>query len=126
MQPLLEGGAPTPLTHLAREDDANRHINPTPASSKRHSSRLAQKAASNVGKDAIQVAQDLLVKKLGDLSGEEQQQNPDDFEFYAQHIERPIDKSKMEAIKVLIEQGSNKQKKGLNYKKATVAPSLVA
>lgn len=126
MQPLLEGGAPTPLTHSTREDDANRHINPTPGSSKRHGSRLAQKAASNVGKDAIQVAHDLLVKKLGDLSGEEQQQNPDVFEFYAQHFERPIDKSKMEAIKVLIEQGNNKQKKDVKYKRAMVAPGLVA
>jgi len=33
----------------------------------RKSSRLANKAKSRVGKDTLMVAQDLLIKKLGDL-----------------------------------------------------------
>jgi len=31
--------------------------------------RLAQKAVANSGKGAIEIAQDLLVRKLGDLGG---------------------------------------------------------
>jgi hypothetical protein len=126
MQPLLDRGPTTPMTQSIRATDISTHINPTPSTSKRQSSRLAQKAATNLGKDAIQIAQELLVKKLGDLSGEEQQHNTDDFEFYARHFERPLDKSKMEAIQVLIEQGIKTHMKGNNRKSAKVAPSLTA
>jgi hypothetical protein len=126
MQPLLDGGPTTPMTQSIRATDISTHINPTPSTSKRQSSRLAQKAATNSGKDAIQIAQELLVKKLGDLSGEEQQHNTDDFEFYAQHFERPLDKSKMEAIQVLIEQGTKTHMKENNRKSTKVAPGLTA
>ena len=69
MQPLLDGGPMTPMTNSTRAAIPNQHINPTPSANKRHRSRLAQKAEANSGKDAIQIAQDLLVKKLGELSG---------------------------------------------------------
>jgi hypothetical protein len=85
----------------------------TPCSSQRQSTRLAKKAELNAGKDAIQIAQDLLVKKLGEMPTveAEPQQIETDFDFYAQHFERPINKPKMEAIKQLIEHGTKKQKK---------------
>lgn len=116
----------TPMTNSTRATMSNQHINPTPSANKRHSSRLAQKAEANSGKDAIKIAQDLLVKKLGELSGSVEQQSPDEFDFYAQHFHRPIDKPKTEAIKVLIEEGIKQHKKGNNRKSATVAPGLVA
>ena len=95
----------TPMTNSTRAIVPNQHINPTPSANKRYSSRLAQKTEANSGKDAIQIAQDLLVKKLGELSGSVVQQSSDEFNLYAQHFNRPIDKSKTEAIKVLIEEG---------------------
>jgi hypothetical protein len=66
------------------------------------------------------VAQDLLVKKLGDLAGEEPASDKPDFDFYAQHFQRPINKDKMEAIKTLIEQSCKKQKKNNSSKKKQV------
>jgi len=125
MQHLLDGGPMTPMTNSTRAIVPNQHINPTPSANKRHSSRLAQKAEANSGKDAIQIAQDLLVKKLGELSGSVVQQSSDEFDLYAKHFDRPIDKSKTEAIKVLIEEGIKQRKKGNNRKTATVAPGLV-
>jgi hypothetical protein len=69
------------------------------------------------------VAQDLLIKKLGELSGavipKDNTQNPSDFDLYAQHFDNPLDKSKMEAIQVLIEQGVKMQKKGNSQKGAS-------
>lgn len=92
-------------------------------STQRKSTRLAQKAAINAGKDTIQIAQDLLVKKLGDLSGEEiEQEGKDletDFDFYAQHFERPVKQITMEAIKILTEEGTKKQTKAGGTKKMT-------
>ena len=82
------------------------------------------------GKDAIQVAQDLLIKKLGELSGADcpigNTQNSSDFDLYAQHFDNPIDKSKREAVQVLIEQGVKIQKEGTTQKGAAVASGLVA
>jgi hypothetical protein len=66
------------------------------------------------------VAQDLLVKKLGDLVGEEPASDKPDFDFYAHHFERPINKDKMETIKTLIEQSCKKQKKNSSSKKMQV------
>lgn len=71
---------------------------------------LQKKVELNVGKDAVQVAQDLLIRKLGELAGEETNPDEPDYDFYAQHFERPIEQSKMEAIQVLIEQGNKKMK----------------
>jgi len=54
------------------------------------------------------------------------QQSSDEFDLYAKHFDRPIDKSKTEAIKVLNEEGIKQHKKGNNRKTTTVAPGLVA
>lgn len=61
----------------------NLQASPQSCPAKRQSTRLAQKAANNVGKGTIQIAHELLVKKLGDLSGETQEHISDEFEFYA-------------------------------------------
>jgi hypothetical protein len=101
---------------------------PPESSIQRKSTRLAKKAAVNIGKGTIQIAQELLVKKLGDLAGEEDTQNTTDadFDFYAQHFEMPLEKNKMEAIKVLIEHSASMQKKGASQKKGTVQVGLDA
>lgn len=46
--------------------------------------------------------------------GEDTNQDEADFDFYAQHFERPIEKSKMEAIHI-IEQGNKKPKKSTGW-----------
>jgi hypothetical protein len=93
---------------------------------KRQSTRLAQKTANNVGKDTVQIAHELLVKKLGDLSGETQEHISDDFEFYAQHFARPMERNTMEAIQGLIEQAYPGKKTGLNLLGAAGAPVMLA
>ena len=52
-------------------------------------------------KDAMVVAQELLVKKLGGLTSDSSARKSADFEFFAQHFERPINKNKMDAVKVI-------------------------
>jgi hypothetical protein len=119
-QPLIQEGFHTP--HPQAE---NCH-SPPQTSTQRKSTRLAKKAELNIGKDTIQVAQDLLIKKLGDLVGEKTNQDEADFDFYAQHFERPIDKTKMEAIQMLIEQGNRKTKKSTNRKRMATQVGLEA
>ena len=77
----------------------------------RKSIRLAKKSKTTQGKGAIQVAEELLLKKIGDLSPPTTQEELDQFDFYAQHLERPLTKANMDAIKVLIEVGQQKNKK---------------
>jgi hypothetical protein len=119
-QPLIQEGFHTP--HPQAE---NCH-SPPQTSTQRKSTRLAKKAELNIGKDTIQVAQDLLIKKLGDLVGEKTNQDEANFDFYAQHFERPIDKTKMEAIQMLIEQGNRKTKKSTNRKRMATQVGLEA
>lgn len=61
-----------------------------PITAQRKSIRLAKKAEQNAGKDTIQMAQQLLVKKLGDLAGENSDEEEPEFEpvfdFYAKHF----------------------------------------
>lgn len=78
------------------------------------SSRLAEKSKTTEGKGAIQVAKKLLVKKkkkTGRLSPPTTQEGADQFNFYAQHFERPLTKEKMDALTVLIASGPQKSKK---------------
>jgi hypothetical protein len=77
----------------------------------RKSIRLAKKYETTQGKGAIQVAEELLVKKLGDLSPPRTQEEAVQFEFYAQHFERPLTKVKMDALSALIKAGQQKNKK---------------
>lgn len=114
-QPIIQGDYDT--TQIMATNSSNGHLSPNQNSIQRKSVRLAKKATLNVGKDPFQVAHNLLVKKLGDLAGEETIIDNPDFEFYAQHFERPINKDKMDAIKTLIEQNCKKPKKSnLNRK----------
>lgn len=107
--PLLQP-LPTPLPALQSAH------NPPPCSSQRKSIRLAMKAAANPGKDTMQLAQDLLIKKLGESAtdNDEHEKSDPGFEFYAQHFERPLEMPKMEALQYLIENGTKKQKKHVN------------
>lgn len=64
------------------------NANPTPNTYKRHNMRLAQKATANYGKGVIEIAQNLIVKKLGDLAGaanvvSDKNTNTQDFDLYA-------------------------------------------
>jgi hypothetical protein len=102
-QPLIQEGFQTPHAQVVNTSQGHPHN-----STQRKSTRFA-----------TQVAQDLLIRKLGDLSGEEINHAETDFDFYAQHFERPIDKSKMEAVQVLIEQGNKKLKKSSTNRKMT-------
>jgi hypothetical protein len=72
-------------------------------------------------------------KKLGDLSGADngqnnvdRNQNNVDVDFYLQHFDKPVEKSTMEAIKVLIEERNKMQKKGSSQKSAAGASGLLA
>jgi hypothetical protein len=119
---------PQPLiTQRPRQYAINQGSDP-PA--KRHSSRLAQKAITNSGKGAIEIAQELLVKKLGDLAGANSAGTsssiPDEVDLYAQHFARPIEKTKMDAIQDLIEHGAAIKVKRGNQGEDAVAPGLMA
>lgn len=77
----------TSLAHTESSSNNNWNMSPAPNSTKRSSVRLAKKDAAHLGKDSMQITHDLLVKKLGDLSGEEPiQVNPDN-DLYMQHFE---------------------------------------
>jgi hypothetical protein len=83
-----------------------------------------KKAIAHSRKGAIEIAQDLLVKKLGDLAGKNS--TPDDFDIYAQHFARPLEKTTMEAIQDLIEHGAMIQKKDNIQREAAKNPGLAA
>lgn len=79
----------------------------------RKSNGLVEKAKSKVGKWAIQVAEEELVKKLGALSPKSESSNTDLFEQFAQHFDQPLTKVRMEAIQVLLRTESNRKRKRL-------------
>lgn len=65
VQPLLQSGTSSLMPHTVSSTSNNfRHISPPPSSAQRKSTRLAQKAVTNSGKGYIQIAQDLLIRKL--------------------------------------------------------------
>jgi hypothetical protein len=114
-QPLL---APRPQQTIVQEAHTPQSMN------KHQSTRLAQKALANAGKGTIEIAQELLVRKLGDLAGtasdannntadaaSDANNNTADADFYMQHVARPVEKKTMEAIQVLIEHGAKVQEK---------------
>jgi hypothetical protein len=107
---------PTPLLQLQQTPRSTQEDfhNSLACSSQRKSTRLANKAAANPGKDMMQLAQDLQIRKLGDLATEsepEPEHEPEpDFEFYARHFVRPLEMPKMEALKYLIAQRRRKGK----------------
>jgi len=91
---------------------------------KRKSVCLTAKAQSRIGKDTIQIAQDLLVKKLGELSPDNQAANIPNIESFSQHLDQPLTKNNMEALQVLVEHGAKKMKKGADPKKQGPATSM--
>jgi hypothetical protein len=73
------------LTQIPRQNLINHGASPP---IKRQSSCLVQKAIANSGKGTIEIAQDLLIKKLGDLvgtdnTGANKPPIPDEFDIYA-------------------------------------------
>ena len=63
---------------------------------------------------AIEIAQDLLVKKLGELAhidNTDTVPNPDDFDLYAQHFARPVEKTTMDAIQDLIKHAERSRRR---------------
>jgi len=89
----------------------------------RRSSRLAKKAKSRTGKWSIQIAEDLLVKKLNALSPCKYLTELDVVEQLAQHFDRPLTKGKAEAIDVLANHAKQGTKKKKRQSGGTVAPA---
>lgn len=88
---------------------------------------LAQKAPANSRMGAIQIAQNLVIKKLGDLAGTAsatpvKNTNTEDFDLYAEHFVRPVEKATMDAIQDLIEHSAMIQKKSNDQGLASEAP----
>jgi hypothetical protein len=127
---FLDSISTTPHPLLTQRPQQNPINQDTNHPIKRQSSRLAQKATVNSGKGPIEVAQDLLVKKLGALAGPNntmanEPSLPDGLDFYAQHFAQPMDKTMMGAIQDLIEQGGMVQMENI-HKAAAAAPRRVA
>jgi hypothetical protein len=93
----------------------------------RKSARLADKAKNNVGLGNLQLAQQVLVKKLGELIPNSQQKFDCNFDSLVQQLPRPFNKATMEALQVLLEEGnkakSKKKSKAKSKKKSKVAPA---
>jgi hypothetical protein len=111
------------------------HLVSTPqGTNKRQSTRLAKKAIAHSEKGVVEIAQDLLVRKLGDLggtvsNGTGKNSSPDEFDFHAQHFARPLETITMEAIQDLIEHDEHDattQKKEATQREITGTLDLVA
>jgi hypothetical protein len=100
-------------SHMHHNIDNTNHN--SPMQKQRRSSRLAKKAESKTGKGPIQIAEDLLVKKLNALSPKKILTELDVVEQLAQHFEQPLSERKAEAIITLVNHG--KQSKGKMKKK---------
>jgi hypothetical protein len=85
----------------------------------RKSARLADKAKNNVGLGNLQLAQQVLVKKLGELIPDSQNKSNCNFDSLVQQLPRPFNKTTMEALQVLLEEGNKAKSK----KKSKVAPA---
>lgn len=73
--------------------------------------RLAGKASTRVGKDTIKIAQYLLIKKLGDLASIQEPNAEADLDSFVQHLDQPLTRTTMEALKTLAEESSIMKKK---------------
>jgi uncharacterized protein YeaO (DUF488 family) len=58
----------------------------------------------------MQLAQDLLIKKLGDLAPATETTIQANFNSFAQHFDQPLDNSKMEALTTLAEMSTGRKK----------------
>lgn len=122
IQQLIIGDTPNLMATREEEEPGD----PSYTSTQRQSIRLAKKAELNAGKDSTQIAHDLLVKKLGELAGEESSEEEHDFDFFAQHFQRPLKLCKMQAIQTLIEQEKKKKKGRIANRKAGTEVGLEA
>lgn len=77
----------------------------------RKSSRLANKAKSRIGKNTILIAQELLIKKLGELTPQKSISDELNLENFSQHLDYPLNKTEMEALQDLVEHGTKLEKK---------------
>ncbi|CAN6302984.1 unnamed protein product [Urochloa humidicola] len=95
---------------------------PESTTTQRKSTRLAEKAKLYPGEDSVQLAQRVLINKLGELSPKKKVQAQLDFNTLAQHLPQPLTRTNMEAIQTLIEQGNQPKRK----KRAKVVPAPAA
>jgi hypothetical protein len=72
----------------------------------RKSARLADKAKNNVGLGSLQLAQQVLVKKLGELIPDSQNNSNCNFDSFVKQLPRPFNKTTMEAMQVLLEEAT--------------------
>ena len=80
--------------------------------SQRKSCRSVEKAKRTPGKNSMQLAQDVVAKKLGDPSpSSTDASSSDEFNRLAQYLDRPLTKQSMEALTALIEHGQPKKVK---------------
>jgi hypothetical protein len=120
-QPLLPN--PALPTDLNIEDDLD--VNDT----QRRSTRLANKMQARVGKDTMQLAQELLCKKLGELPVSPSCNEPNEptVATFSQHLDNPINKITMDALQGLVEHGSMMIKKnGGSKNKGAAAQTMAA
>jgi hypothetical protein len=122
---FVSGTPSAPLLHTPPR------VNPIPTSNdsasttngivsqQRKSTRLADKAKTNPTKGTIQLAQQVLMNKLGELVPDLHQKNITTFESMAQHLPRPFTKNMMETLKTLVEEGNKSRKK----KKSKILPT---
>jgi len=95
-------------------------------SEQRKSSRLADKTKETQGKRYGQLAQEVLAKKLGNLSPPTKISASDLFNSFAQHLEQPLTKQNMEALTVLVDHGIHPKKKKGRTSKVTPIVHLPA
>ncbi|CAN6293474.1 unnamed protein product [Urochloa humidicola] len=118
---FIAGPPPAPILNTPPK------VNPPPnadsqtaaPTTQRKSSRLADKAKLHPGKDSIQLAQRVLVNKLGELSPNKHTNALADFNTLLQHLPQALMDTEMVAIQTLIEHG-NKPK---SRKKSKVVPA---
>jgi len=94
------------------------HISTETPTAQRKSTRLADKAKLNPVKGSLNLAQRVLINKLGELSPNLKQKAKVDFNSVVQHFQQPVTKKTMDALTVLVEQGN----KAVSKKKSKVAP----
>jgi hypothetical protein len=101
----------TPNNHIHERDSAALASQSQPIDTNRRVPDLLKSTKKTPGRSTTQLAQDLLAKKLGEATPDSSQDKEVLFDFYAQHLDRPLTKEKMEALTVLIEVGCAKKKK---------------
>jgi hypothetical protein len=119
-QPLLP--EPQPADNVIPNDEE--HIPPT--DTQRKSTRLAKKAQTRVGKHTMEIAQELLTKKLGHLSQSTPSSSKINFESFSQHLDNPLNMTEMEAIQDLVEHGTKMEGKAGSTKLKGAARKMVA